>query len=137
MGSLKYAASYPELFGGVAVISSTIQDPRGELDGTIKTNPLFTAAMLKRADDYGELEDYLESYDNIWGTLKKNAARMPKLFYIVGSEDHPRPEEILPNLRDYTRELGIDGTFEVIPNHGHTWYCFDAAIKRTLEFFEI
>ena len=139
IGSLKYAAAHPDKFAACAVMSSTINDPRGELDGTIPTNPLFVAAMMQRAAEFDSLDDYLDSYDNIWGTLEKSAkaypGKMPRIYYSVGSEDHPRPEVVLPNLKKYTEELGIEAKFEVIPGYKHEWRCWEIAIQKALSFF--
>ncbi|MBR5520512.1 MAG: hypothetical protein IKU54_00800 [Oscillospiraceae bacterium] len=130
-GALKYAVNFPELFGGVAVLSMYPRDWKN-------MNPEKTKVGKRDLNSYanaGGWENFVNSYEDIRGILKeqKNTGLLPKMYFACGDKD------FLYNgyteFKLWAEKEKLDILFEEVPGFIHEWRFWDMAIQKALDFF--
>lgn len=155
-GALMFAVGHPELFGGVAVLSSTAREieylrPLAGLtsdqfreaakDPIRCPGPNSTGMRLKEVNQvakYPTVQAFLDSYENIWDRLPKAAAagNLPRMYVCCGTRD----KNVYPRylrFRKYLEQLGVDALFQEYEGYRHEYALWDIAIQKALDFFEI
>lgn len=155
-GALMYAVGHPELFGGVAVLSSTAREieylrPLASLtaeqfrqiaqDPIRCPGPNGTGMRLKEINQvakYSTVQDFLDSYENIWDRLPEAVVKgnLPKMYICCGTRD----KNVYPRylrFRKYMETLGAQATWQEYEGYGHEYPLWDIAIQKALDFFEI
>ncbi|MCR5648681.1 MAG: hypothetical protein K6F67_03990 [Oscillospiraceae bacterium] len=129
-GSLKYAVNNPERFAGCAVLSMA-PVPVYEPDGTI------TPRVQTKIKRLGGLDEYLASYENVWGKLEQiPVGKLPKLYVACGKKD----KDVCPRFlrfKEYIEKLGHEALFEEFEQYGHEWPLWDESIQRAFDYFGI
>ncbi|MBR5115274.1 MAG: hypothetical protein IK101_08285 [Oscillospiraceae bacterium] len=129
-GSLKYAVNHPDKFAGCAVLSMA-PVPVYEPDGTI------TQRVQTKIKRLGGLDEYLASYENVWGKLEQiPVGELPRLYVACGKKD----KDVYPRFlkfREYIESLGHEALFEEFPQYGHEWGLWDESIQRAFDYFGI
>ncbi len=128
-GTIKLAANYPEKFAAAAILSSSPKNPHESDKGKY-------AWMYQRLiDNAGSLENYLNSYENVWDKLTDLAGRdvLPKLYFAMGTEDPGYPGYL--KFKQYAESIHLKATFEEAPG-GHDWRFWDTHIEKALQFFD-
>lgn len=155
-GALMYAVGHPELFGGVAVLSSTAREieylrPLASLTAEqfrqAATDPIRcpgpngTGMRLKEINQvakYPTVQDFLDSYENIWDRLPAAVAggKLPKMYICCGTRD----KNVYPRylrFQQYMQKLGADVLWQEFEGYRHEYPLWDIAIQKALDFFEI
>ena len=127
-GAIKYAVNHPEKFGAAAILSSS---PRNLHSIDPATAEGRTLNSIRNA---GSLENYINSYENVWDKLKElaPAGTLPKLYFATGTEDFGYEGYLA--FQKYAKEIGLEATFEEGPGK-HEWRFWDTYIQRALTFF--
>ena len=151
-GALMFASSCPELFGGVAVLSSTAREvdylrPFAAMEsGQFRKaagdkerfpGPNGTGMRLKEVNQvakYGTVGDFLASPENAWDRMKETAGEFPMLYACCGTEDRNVYPRFL-RFREYCKSLGISGLFEEYQGYGHEHALWDVAIQKAMDYF--
>lgn len=155
-GALMYAVGHPELFGGVAVLSSTAREieylrPLAGLtaeqfretakDPVVCPGPNGTGMRLKEVNQvtkYGSVQSFLDSYENIWDRLPESAQKgdLPKMYVCCGTRDkHVYPRFL--RFKKYLQSLGVEAAFEEFEGFRHEFALWDLAIQKALDFFGV
>ncbi|MBO6011509.1 MAG: hypothetical protein J6P71_06905, partial [Oscillospiraceae bacterium] len=83
------------------------------------------------------LDEYLASYENVWGRLEKiPVGELPKLYVACGKTDKDVSPRFL-KFREYIGELGHEALFEEFEQYGHEWALWDESIQRAFDYFGI
>lgn len=153
-GALMFALAYPELFGGVAVLSSTAREieylrPLAGLtseqmreaakDPILCPGPNGTGMRQKEVNQvckYPTVQDFLNSCENAWDRLPEAVAKgdMPKMYVCCGTQD----QNVYPRyLRfcSYLKQLGVEAFCEEYEGYGHEYPMWDIAIQKAMDFF--
>lgn len=128
-GSLKLAVNYPEKFAAAAVLSASPQNPHDI------TNEKYKKVLQRLIDNYGSLEAYLESCENVWDKLADLSGKdvLPRLYIAMGTEDSAYPGYL--RFKQYAESINLKATFEEGPG-GHEWRFWDTYIEKALQFFD-
>ncbi len=155
-GALMFAVGHPELFSGVAVLSSTAREieylrPLASLtaeqfrdaaiDPVCCPGPNGTGMRLKEINQvakYPTVQDFLDSYENIWDRLPKAVEKgnLPKMYICCGTRD----KNVFPRylrFRQYMEHLGAEVTWQEFEGYRHEYSMWDIAIQKALDFFDI
>lgn len=155
-GALMFALGHPELFGGVAILSSTAREvdylrPLAALtsdqfrevatDCAACPGPNGTGMRLKEINQiakYPTVQAYLDSYENVWDRLAEacREKELPRMYVCCGTKD----KNVYPRylrFRKYIETLGIEATFQEFEGYGHEYPLWDIAIQKALNFFGI
>lgn len=155
-GALMYALGNPQLFGGVALFSSTAREieylrPIAQLTAEQFRNvatlhpeqipgPNGTGIRLKEVNaiaKYPTIAAYLDSCENAWDRLAEVAktGSLPKMYVSCGTLDanvYPR----FLRFQTYCDVLGItNATFEEFEGYRHEWALCEITIVRALDYF--
>lgn len=153
-GALMFAVAHPELFNGVAVLSSTAREveylrPLADLsaerfrevakDPVKCPGPNGTGMRQKEVNQvakYPTVQDFLDSNENIWDRLPEAAKKncLPRMYVCCGTKDvnvYPR----FLRFRKYIESLDIEATFEEYEGYAHEFPLWDITIERALDFF--
>lgn len=131
-GALMYAVNHPDKFCAAAAIGVSAVNMHDPLD-QIPLNP--TGKKMLMAYNRGEMEAYLNSYENVYDRMQE-LARMenpPRLLFGIGDMDISYDEWL--KMRDYVRSIGLKATFEIRKDQGHNYTFVDIYIQRVLDFF--
>ena len=131
-GALMYAVNQPEKFGAAAAIGVAAVNMHVPLE-EIPLNP--TGKKMLMAHERGELEEYLDSYENVYDRMK-DLAKMsdpPRLLFGIGEMDISY--EAWLEMREYVKNIGLKATFEIRKDYGHNYTFVDLYIRRVLDFF--
>lgn len=131
-GALIYAVNHPEKFGAAAAIGVAAVNMHMPVE-EIPLNP--TGKKMLMAYHRGELEKYLDSYENVYDRLKDLAETQdpPRLLFGIGEMDISY--EAWLEMREYIRSIGLKATFEIRKDYGHNYTFVDLYIRRVLDFF--
>ncbi len=137
-GTIKFAASRPELFAAAAVLSAApVEMDRVVTEEALATGEGYfierTRGMVANA---GGRDAFLDSEENVWRILTAKAAtgELPRLFFACGADD----DAIVDNLRlfrEHAEKIGLDAEFWIPDGYRHEWRFWDLAIQRALDFF--
>ena len=158
-GAFLYAFNYPEKFGGVAVLSSSIRESEflrsyKEMSSaqfreyamanrkTLPTEygPPSEGIMLKEINmiaKYPSVADYINSYECMWEQLPEVAKKrnLPPMYVTCGTNDDCYPKVM--EFEEYAGSLGINNiTYNYVEGYGHDYVFWDLALQKSLDFFE-
>lgn len=127
-GACKFAVNHPEKFAAAAILSSA---PRNLRNIDLATADARTLTSIQNA---GSLEEYVNSYENVWDKLAELNGKgvLPRLYFACGTEDFLYQRFL--DFRSYAKEIGLDATFETGPGK-HEWRFWDTFIQKALAFF--
>lgn len=131
-GALMYAVNRPDRFGAAGVLGVATVKMRVP-EGEIPRNP--TGIKMLKAAEKGQLEEYLNSYENVWDKMQDIAKleNPPRMLFAMGTLDHGYPFWLA--MKEYTDSIGLKATYEAYEGHGHDYRCGDLVIQRAIEFF--
>ena len=131
-GAMMYAVNHPELFGAAAILGVSAVNMHVPPD-EIPLNP--TGKKMLMANERGELEEYLASYENVYDRFADLAKldNPPRLLFGIGDMDISYEDWL--KMRDYIRGLGLKATFEIRKDYAHNYTFVDSYIQRVLDFF--
>ena len=139
-GSLLLSLTRPERFGFCGAIAPACLFFKPMLDALredpkpyIQTGSEAVEVVADMHAAYGEGLEHRKEYEMV-DLAGKFSADMPKpkIFTTCGTEDKLRAENL--RFRDFISKTDHDFTYEEWAG-GHDWYFFDAALKKTLEFW--
>ncbi len=137
-GTVKLAASHPDLFAAAAVLSAAPVDLSGltHEQVTASTDPM-TQRLRGMVDNAGGLDAFLASDENVWRVIDEQVAAgtsLPRMLFACGADDALIHDNLLA-FRDHAARIGLDAEFWVEDGYAHEWPFWDLAIRRAFEFF--
>ncbi len=155
-GALMMGLGHPELFQGVAVLSSTAREieylrPFSKMtsaefrmaakDPVKFPGPNGTGMRLKEINQvakYDTVQDFLDSCENTWDRLPEvvREGKLPKTYVSCGTKDknvYPR----FQRLKKYAGEIGADIFFEEEEGFEHEFALWDISIRKAMDYFGI
>lgn len=155
-GALMYAVGRPELFGGVAVLSSTAREIEYLRPLASLTSEQFREAAkdpircpgpngtgmrpkeINQVAKYPTVQGFLDSYENIWDRLPAAVKRgnLPKMYICCGMCDknvYPR----YVRFHEYMERLGAVVDWQEYEGYRHEYPLWNIAIQKALDFFGI
>lgn len=131
LGTAKFVANHPELFGGAAIFSVGAVDLNRE-------DPMPRAKKIIRQYELanGSLENAVNSPDNYWQILKDRKDELPPVYCSCGTADDHYEDVYLPFKR-YALENEIPITFREIEGYAHEWRLWDLEIQYVLKMWGI
>ncbi len=130
IGTLRFAASFPERFASAGVFSVgavNLHEPQTHLRSK---NIVEMMTYLN-----GSLENAIASPDNTWDRLVENKDRLPKMYACCGTADDHYESVYLP-FKQHMQENGVPFTFFEEDGYEHEWAFWDQEIKKFLEQIE-
>lgn len=155
-GALMFGLGHPELFGGVAILSSTAREieylrpyasytsanfRKAAVDQKKFPGPNGTGMRVKEVNQvakYETVQDFLDSCENVWDRFAEavRSGRLPKMYVSCGTLDknvYPR----FVRFRKYAYDLGADIFFEELEGYGHEFALWDITVQTALDYFNI
>ncbi len=155
-GAMQFGFLHPELFNGIGIFSSAPRDvdalrsvramksPEWRIEGKDGTRfpgvypPCYNDKEINMIAKYPTVGDFLDSPENTWDRFIDAVKRgnLPRILVSVGSED--RCLKRVERFRMLAEEIGAENiTFDVIEGYAHEIACWDEAILRFLDFFQL
>lgn len=155
-GALMLGLGHPDLFGGVAVLSSTAREieylrPFASMSSeefriaaqdSIKfPGPNGNGMRLKEINQvakYKTVQDFLDSYENVWDRFPEvvKAGKLPKMYVSCGTKDKNVYPRFL-RFEKYAESLNADVKFEEEEGYCHEYALWDISIQKALDYFNI
>lgn len=155
-GALMFGLGNPDLFGGVAVLSSTAREIeylrpfasmsseefRTAAQDSIKfPGPNGNGMRLKEINQvakYKTVQGFLDSYENAWDRFPEvvKAGKLPKMYVSCGTKD----ENVYPRFlrfKKYAESMNADIKFEEEEGYCHEYALWDISIQKALDYFKI
>lgn len=130
-GALKFALLHPELFAGVAALSSSPYRYDTDLAGMTGSKALKFQNTIAAA---GGLDTFLTSEDNVWKlACEADPAQIPPIYCAIGGDDPGMAR--FQRFRALADQRKLNISFEVIPGFKHEWRVWEIAIQKSLKFF--
>lgn len=141
-GAMQYAMGHPEKFAGVASLSNAPTDLRAQqaagYDGKAEGDAakLFNRRVQNLIDNFGGIENYVNSPLNIWDRLTElnGTGKLPKLFFCCGTKDTLIWDKYV-NFKAYAKQIGLDAAFWEAEGYTHEWRFWDLSLQRALDYF--
>lgn len=155
-GAMQFGFIHPELFNGIGIFSSAPRDvdalrsvrsmksPEWRIEGKDGTRfpgvypPCYNDKEINMIAKYPTVGDFLDSPENTWDRFidAVKGGNLPRILVSVGSED--RCLKRVERFRLLAEEIGAENiTFDVIEGYAHEIACWDEAIQRFLDFFQL
>ena len=143
-GAMQYAVGHPEKFAGAASLSNAPSDLRqmkaAGYDGNAEGEAvkLFNKRVQNAVDNFGGLENYVNSVVNVWDKLPGliKDGNLPKLYFCCGMEDKLIWNKYV-QFKAYAEKIGLPAAFEEFEGYTHEWRFWDLTIQRALDYFGI
>ncbi len=126
-GAANICSRNPEKFVGLGLLAGLVDD----LHAYYEANDHAAVVPINNA---GGPDAYFNSEYNTWGMIRKNADKLPPIYYACGTKDHNYTKSYV-HFASYTRELGLQATFHEIQGLGHEWRFWDQSVELALEHF--
>ena len=136
-GALKYALLHPELFAGVASLSSSPVDLDTLLHDNMTSEEMRNVHMHANRLVFQTVEEIKDSPENLWRLLFGEGMQeaYPKMYFSCGTKDRGYTD--FCKLREKMQEIGYDAVFEEFEGYRHEWRVWDLAIQSAFTFFGI
>lgn len=133
MGAAKYAVNYPDKFAGCSCMSGAPINVKKLYES--KENNEFSKRMFRNIEHAGGIDNYLNSYENVWGKISDiaNKDNCPRFYFSCGKQDALYAS--YKEFEEYAKEVKLDAKFEELDGYAHEWRFWELEIQRTLEFF--
>ncbi len=155
-GALMMGLGHPELFQGVAVLSSTAREieylrPFSKMtsaefrmaakDPVKFPGPNGTGMRLKEINQvakYDTVQAFLNSCENTWNRLPEvvREGKLPKTYVSCGTKDKNLYPRFL-RFKKYAGEIGADIFFEEEEGFDHEFALWDISIRKAMDYFGI
>ena len=155
-GALMIGLGHPDLFQGVAVLSSTAREVeylrpfaqmtsaefrKAAVDKTKFSGPNGTGMRLKEINQvakYDTVQDFLDSCENAWDRLPEvaGAGKLPQMYVSCGTKDQNVYPRFL-RFKKYAQEIHADIFFEEEEGFGHEYALWDISIRKAMDYFGI
>ncbi len=155
-GALMMGLGHPDLFEGVAVLSSTAREIEYLRPAASMTAAEFRAAAkdiarfpgpngtgmrqkeINQVAKYETVQDFLDSCENAWDRLPEvvKSGKLPKMYVSCGTKDinvYPR----FLRFKKYAEDIGADIFFEEEEGFCHEFALWDISIQKALDYFGI
>lgn len=148
-GALKFALKYPRKFSRCASLSFCPWNLEADRENLEKLFAKSRSEVLANKKDvmrmdlrrynqmhrYDSVEDFLNSYSNLYGRLVDAAGRknLPKFFFSTGTED-PLMAQNFVNIREVLTDLGFEAVWVEGPG-SHEWRVWERDIQMAFDFF--
>ncbi|MBE6599578.1 MAG: esterase family protein [Ruminococcaceae bacterium] len=134
-GSLSIGLTYPETFSKIGAIAPAVHPewmfPGEELFGYIGRPASYWE------DIFGDLSAFEGSKNDIAALARRivdEGKPMPKLYQIVGTADFLYKANTA--MRDTLRDIGMDLTYEEVPDAYHDWGFWDQFIRPIIKWMK-
>jgi S-formylglutathione hydrolase FrmB len=160
-GALLLGMGHPQIFGGIASLGSSVQDPAFLRSYRDLTAAEFRALTSARPKDfptaygppgggilrkevnaickYETVGAYLDSPECLWDRFAEKAGEsaLPrKVFFGCGDDDKAKPH--LLKFKDYAESLGTNGfSYTFVPGYGHQLEVCDVLFPAVFDYFEL
>lgn len=155
-GALMFGLGYPDLFGGVAVLSSTAREieylrPYASMSSeefrTAAQDPIkfpgpngngMRLKEINQVAKYKTVQIFLDSYENAWDRFPEvvKAGKLPKMYVSCGTKDKNVYPRFL-RFKKYAESLNADVKFEEEEGYCHEYALWDISIQKALDYFNI
>ena len=141
-GAMQYAIGHPEKFAGAASLSNAPSDlhlmkaPGYDGNAEGEATKLFNQRVQNLVDNFGGLENYVNSPVNVWDKLPvlMKEGTLPKLYFCCGRDDKLIWDKYV-KFKAYAEKIGLPATFEEIEGYTHEWRFWDLTLQRALDYF--
>ena len=141
-GAMQYAIGHPEKFAGAASLSNAPSDlhlmkaPGYDGNAEGEATKLFNQRVQNLVDNFGGLENYVNSPVNVWDKLPMlmKEGTLPKLYFCCGRDDKLIWDKYV-KFKAYAEKIGLPATFEEFEGYTHEWRFWDLTLQRALDYF--
>lgn len=158
-GALLLGLYKPELFGGIAPVSSSLREseflkPYGKLSGEqfrqkANEDPLqfpteygdprhgITRKEINMIAKYPTVQDYIDSYECMWERFPEVVRKgtLPPMYFLFGTKESCYEKLLI--FKKYAEELGATGiTYDIHEGYGHDFSLWDICIKKVLNWID-
>ncbi len=155
-GAMQFGFVHPELFNGIGIFSSAPKDIEAlrsvrdmpssvwRVEGRDGKRfpgvypPGYNDKEINMIAKYPTVGNFLDSAENTWDRYIEAVKRggLPRILVSVGSKD--RCLKRVEKFKVLSEEIGADNiTFDIIEGFDHEIACWDIAIERFLDFFQL
>lgn len=132
IGAVKFAVNYKDLFSGCSAMSGTPINIKERYE----KNEL-SSRTLRRIELAGGINDFLNSYENIWDKFKDVSLQedSPRFLFSCGKGDFLYKDYL--EFKEYANRISSKTKFEEFDGYGHEWRFWEFELQRTLNFFDL